>query len=270
MESPAGWVFYASNHNGPVSRLVVFVHGFMGKAVTTWSNFEVGAGHRDWWREADLLFVGYRSTKETITGVANRLRREIPEFYPTPFPAAMNVGGHPVRKDAGSPYSELVVIGHSLGGLIVRRALCDAAMEWDKAGRTDPKPALLTAQIRLFSPASAGFRAAGFLGILRATSLWRAINMVLSRAPAYTDLQPDSSVLRNTQERTERLACQIGFESLAAKIIWANPDTVVISERYTTDHVDGTWDETTHTSVCKPERDAFEKPWIFAETGDPR
>lgn len=263
---PSGWTFRVS-HAQTVRRLVVFVHGFNGSAMRTWLDFPSGSQEREWYREADLLFVAYPSLKDNITGAANRLRRELPKFFPDPAPAALEVDGHSARRSA-EPYDELVLVGHSLGGLVIRRALCDAAAQWDMDGGPESgQHPILRAEVRLFSPASAGFRAAGHLGIVRATGLWGAIEAVLRRSSAYTDLQPGSPTLEKTRERTEHLADKTGLCSLRARIVWANPDDVVIPERYTTDHVDDSWDDTTHSTVCKPKRQRFEKPWMFVESG---
>jgi hypothetical protein len=267
LHSPPGWTLYVSHHDQSVHRLAVFVHGFNGRAVSSWLDFQEAGADREWWQETDLLFIGYDSLKENISGVANRIRRELPKFFPLPFAAAMSVDGIRARKDIESRYDELVVIGHSLGGLIVRKALYDAAMKWDEDGRPSPTPALLTAKVRLFSPASAGFQAAGFLGSLRALSIWQAVEVFLRRASAYSDLQPGSAILTETRHRTEMLAKDQGFGALRARIVWANPDNVVIVERYDTDFVDESWDGTTHASVCKPKRGIFEKPLDFVETG---
>jgi hypothetical protein len=56
------------------------------------------------------------------------------------------------------------------------------------------------------------------------------------------------------------------FQALRARIAWANPEDVVIPERYDTDFVDETVHGTTHSSVCKPSA-RNEAPWRFVETG---
>lgn len=274
LSAPKQWVLYASTYGGHVKRLVVFVHGFMGSAVETWLDFpDVGKTESptDWWQESDLLFVGYRSTKDDITGVANRIRQNLPRFYPQPPASLLTLGGKQARSDVSSPYDELVIVGHSLGGLILRRALSDAARQWEDAGRDPAKrPPLLDAKNRLFSPASSGFRAAGLLGLIRAVKVWTAIEMVARRASAYTDLQPESPVLREIKLRTERFAPDKDqtLSALRANIVWASPDNVVIAERYTTDFDDASWDDTTHTSVCKPRVNRFDLPWTFVSTGN--
>lgn len=259
---------YVSHGSG--NRLVVFIHGFGGRATSTWDDFRFSGKFSSWWRDADMLFVGYDSTKDNITAVANRIRRNIPRFYPLPFPPAMVVGGAQAREDIGTPYEDLVILGHSLGGLIARRMLVDAAQGWiDDKDEAFERPSVLDARLRLFSPATAGFRAAGLLGLLKATPFWPAVNMYLREASAYTDLQPGSTTLVETRRRTEKLAAESkDLGALRAQIIWANPDDVVIAERYDTDRVDDSIDGTSHTSVCKPSA-GYSVPWSFAETGDP-
>ncbi|MCX5042485.1 hypothetical protein OG921_04770 [Aldersonia sp. NBC_00410] len=264
-----------------MTRLVVFVHGFNGRAISTWRNVAEASEQRQWWRQADLLFVGYPSLKDNVTAVAHRLRRELPRFYPHPFAEAMYVSAAEHGGDAAGgvrprenvdPYDELLMVGHSLGGLIVRRALCDEAAELQDVahspGRTSRR-GLLDAQVRLFSPASAGFRAAGFLGFAKAFGVWAAVEPFLRRASAYTDLQPGSVILTETRTRTENLVAAKGYDALRPRIVWASPDDVVIGERYSTDWVDSAWDGRTHTSVCKSSAGRFERPWDFIETGRP-
>jgi pimeloyl-ACP methyl ester carboxylesterase len=265
---PAGWVLFVS-HSTP-HRLVVFVHGFKGRAVTTWLRFPAGAEDRAWWRESDMLYVGYDSTRDSIAGTATRLRRELPRFFPDVPRELVEIDGLRAR-EANPPYQQLYLVGHSLGGVIVRRAACDAAQEWRDDLTTDPhaaRPSLLDAKLRLFSPASAGFRAAGWLGVAQASGFWRAANLCLRRSPAFTDLQPDSKFLADTRRRTEELCQQDPdrFRALRAALLWANPDDVVLSERYDSDFVDDFVDGTSHTSVCKPTSE-YLAPWTFVETG---
>lgn len=262
---PANWRMMVSHSSRPVRRLVVFIHGFNGHVLQTWHDFPAGTQlEDDWWRDSDLLFVSYRSTRENISAVAHRIRRHIAQFYPSPNAEALGAGGEPPREDVRD-YSELVLVGHSLGGLVVRRAMVDAALESLEPGM--PRSPLLDAQIRLFSPASAGFRASGLLGMVAATPVWAAIEMFVRRSSAYTDLQPGSAVLRDTRERTESLAQRDEFSNLRAHIIWASPDDVVIAERYHTDFVDDAIDATTHSSICKPKPGFFEAPYAFVQEG---
>lgn len=274
LDHPKRWTIFVSHHDDHVKRLVVFVHGFRGESVGTWMDFPMIDASRPenlWWFQSDCLFIGYNSTKETITGVANRINRELPRFYPQPLPEAMNIYGARARRDTTTPYDELIVVGHSLGGVILRRALCDAAQEWIDNGRpADHKPILLNATTRLFSPASAGFQPSGWLGLLRATGVWdRAIEIFLRRSPAYSDLQRNSEVLREIRESTleKKPKEDTELSALRARILWANPDGVVVTERYTTDFTDDSWDDSHHISICKPRTGTFEAPWRFVQTG---
>jgi hypothetical protein len=129
-------------------------------------------------------------------------------------------------------------------------------------------PDLLRAQTRLFSPASAGFRAAGALGVLQASPGWFGLNMLLRRSSAFIDLQPGSETLVATRTRTESLVRARGshVDALRARIVWANPDNVVTTERYDTDHVDDSIVGKSHSKVCKPDAE-YPAPRTFVQGG---
>lgn len=248
-------------------RLIVFVHGFGGQAVSTWKNFQQSGSLGEWWQEADMLFLGYESTKVNVTSVADLLIDELPKFYPQPFSPAMNVGGVPAR-DEVEPYEELFLVGHSLGGLILRRALKQATQQWILSGPGTPMPAILDAQMRLFSPASAGFRPAGFIGFLRAlTGVWGLAELRLRMSSAYWDLQPDSSLIVDTRRETEELFARTGLTALQARILWANPDNVVRAEEYAIDPYRNSAHGRNHITVCKPDG-SYVRPWLFVELGN--
>lgn len=261
------WEMYVSQSTA--SRLVVFLHGFGGNALSTWAQFDKSGSVGQWWQESDMLFVGYRSTRENITSVADRLRKELPNFYPVPFPPAMTIDGVAAREDVSSPYEELVLVGHSLGGLIIRCALVDAVQQWVNNGKKiASRPILLSAQTRLFSPASAGFRPAGLLGLAEEIGALQVAQLRLGMSSAYRDLQPGSSLIEETRSRTERLFQATSETSLQASILWANPDNVVKAEWYGTDKFRQSTDwGRLHTDVCKPSTD-YGLPWHFVEQGD--
>ncbi len=265
---PTRWAFCLTDRQP--KRLVAFVHGFRGDALGSWNEFP-HVSPNVWWETSDLLFVGYDSGRDTITGVAKRICRELPRFFPHLPDDLLEVNGERVRPSASEPYDELVLAGHSLGGVVVRRVMMDVAQDWLDALTIDPatpRPPLLDARVRLFSPASAGFQPAGPLGLLRASPVWPIVNLVLRYGPAYSELQAGSETLRMTRELTETLYARrpMDLQALRASILWANPDRVVITQRYSTDLVDDAVDGTTHGSVCKPRSD-FPVPWTFVEMG---
>ncbi len=214
-----------------------------------------------------MLFVAYDSARRTVTAVADELRAALPQFYPAIRCDLAEVAGVRLPRGSTCNYEELVLVGHSLGGLIVRRALCDEAEVWHRSGgaRTRLSP-LLQARTRLFSPASAGFRPSGFRALLLETKALFLIRMILARSPAYIDLLSDSPILTNTKDRTEQLVTTYGprLRALVPCILWADPDNVVRDERYNTDfHV---WHQrpSTHSSVCKPTA-RYSRPRRFVE-----
>jgi len=248
-------------------RLVVFVHGWRGHPLDTWGGFPEPPDDV-WWREADLLFVAYDSTKESMTASADRLRSRIGDFYPRPYEAMLTNEVASVRDDRDRDYEELIIVGHSLGAVVARRAVVDALDEWastDYEGGT--RPSILDARLRLFSPASAGFAPRGLLGAFRATPTWWVAEMFLRRGGAYPDLQPGSPVLVSTRKRTERYGSEdVRAGALAAHLLWANPERVVTTERYDTDPVSRTMDGTDHRSVCKPDI-GYTAPFHFVQAG---
>lgn len=270
LSGPRGWVFLFA-HSRP-KRLVVFVHGFRGGATRSWRNFPDGGKERRWWRESDLLFVGYPSHRDNIAATAYRLRQEVPRFYPSLPHEFLEVDGIALASRSDTLYEELILVGHSLGGVVIRRALIDAAEEWAQQLAVDPqapRPKPLDAKVYLFSPATAGFRPAGWLGFLRSGPAWTLIEMQLRRASAYSDLQQGSEILEHTKRRTEAAlggSRVSDLSALRAQILWANPDDVVIAERYDTDFVDHFIDGQDHGSLCKP-HEMYPTPWNFVERG---
>lgn len=262
---------------GRASRLVVFVHGWGGSAHESWGDFDNPPRDDPWWSEADLLFVEYPSRLETVLAAADRIRQRLTDFYPLPYHLMLVQNHRAVRADIDSPYEELYLIGHSMGGLVLRRVLVDELDEWQLRGaKPGDRPPVLDAQLRLFSPASAGFFPRGRLGV--AFAVVPLIERLLRTGAAFVDLQPNSEMIRNTRRRTERYDCRAGdAQALAGHLLWANPEQVVLAERYDTDPISRTVDPSAHSrkriehgDVCKPVHGSYDVPYLFVATGDIR
>jgi hypothetical protein len=61
--------------------LVVFVHGFRGKALSTWLSFPDFVDEFDGLRNADLLFYGYASSPQRMQNIAINLRSHIDAIW---------------------------------------------------------------------------------------------------------------------------------------------------------------------------------------------
>lgn len=234
------WVLYAAR--GEVARLVVFLHGFNSSAVGAWHRFEESGQATDWWRESDMLFVGYDSWGEHPEETATWFRERIQHFYPVLPDEYLSKRDSRIREPSKHGYHELVLVGHSLGGFVLRLALCLEAGRWIHEDRErDPnaeRPVLLDGAVRLFSPASAGFQPAGLIGMLKATCLWSAANVALRRSPAFIALERGSELITTTRARTEDLVNEHGKDlvALRAHIVWARPENVVERQGYEKDH----------------------------------
>lgn len=267
----------------------VFVHGFMGDAAGTWRDFqgliEDDAGN---WNDVDLFFFDYDSFGRSVTGSAELLGRFVTgilarqiELMSVAVPDDDAYGGLSGRRfrlrATASEYENLWLLGHSLGGLVLR-ALIRSGMksalkrsEAELADVTKPAPALLRARLRLFAPAISGARPARLLGLaLRLGGLGSVARAVLGGSPSYLEMQQGSELLDVVRNDTTKWAEDERFErltSLRAAIVWAERDDVVSDIEYRKDtNRPPRPPGSNHLSVCKPRRDYLD-PLDFGANG---
>lgn len=244
-------LFYSPAANPPAGRLVVFVHGFGGSAVKTWRAFYEGQAAYQWWRGSDLVFVGYSSLHDEVGYSASALRNWLARAYPSP-----ELGLLPTRQ-VDAPYDQLVLVGHSLGGVVLRMLLLEEL-------RAQPNSPLLQATLLLFSPAIGGFVPSGLLGAFRELGLWAVVEAILSGSPAYNVLRKKTDDLAHLRADTEQAAkTNQALRSLSAWTLWASPDGVVATGGYATDRPPE-WEQLPHMRVCKPHV-GYTRPWEFIE-----
>ena len=132
----------AIRHAVSHERAVVLVHGFSGDQDDTWDRFPglLGAAVTDW----DIYTLGYPTTfRPDFLGVWSA----DPDIPILATKLKTEAGIDPLRQ-----YGSLALVAHSMGGLIVQRALLD-----------DPTLADRTEKVILFGTPSAGLRKASWL-----------------------------------------------------------------------------------------------------------
>jgi hypothetical protein len=277
---------YALISRHPATRTaVVFVHGFLGDSVGTWEQFQVKIDQIStslkWWSTCDLFFFGYPSADQRIGLSASQLlgflRQIIPEpnpllFFPgetaRTFTPDLDISSFALR--ASSPYTALVLVGHSQGAVVIRQAILDSVdsartrlrqacgPDLDDPSAFDFLDAwfalLLNARLCLFSPAHRGLSLSGLAGVLYESSLLRSIFQpaLAGLSPAFRELQDSSQTLADLRTRTESHFDAFRLPALSATIVYGAEDHVVSDLRFSCDPPPIYQPGQTHASVCKP------------------
>ena len=263
-----------------VTRAVVFVHRYSGKAKSTWTDFlslvddDTVAG--PWWETSDLFFYHYfwRSMFRRVEENALDLFNFLHDVFPKPPQALFNGGQTTLRR--GFQYCDLTLVGHSEGGVLIRKAILEAADQdarlraWRrsppaKRPAITPQPdGILVANLRLFAPALGGEALAGMPGVIASLPV---ISSALHMSAAKLDLAPGATAITSARQYTDEWSEQVDLECFKAHIVWADHDSIVDPEKYRDDiQCTRRPKGTNHSSVCKPTV-TYPFPVKFVERG---
>jgi pimeloyl-ACP methyl ester carboxylesterase len=269
---------------------IVFVHGFKGHHLKTWGKLPEMASYdkSDFWRKADLYFLGYKPEKLHVSNSAHRLSKYISSIFPSP-PASMFecpldrhdwtlslVPRLPVARIRPGPYmySKLYLVGHSLGGLIIRRFIADQLEMLALNQATQGSSVVRLTTVRLFAPAHLGFEPSGWTGAAFKVSQEFLIGRILEgsmyRYRAYAHLHPRSRTITELRRITETLGRKFpSVEAVSAHLLWGEEEQVVANEpRYECDLAANEQYEPqkAHRDICKP-TGVYRLPLDFIERG---
>jgi triacylglycerol esterase/lipase EstA (alpha/beta hydrolase family) len=239
----------------PSGHLVVFVHGFGGKALTTWSHFASLLSGDPAAAGCDVIFYGYDGLHTRAPISAGRLREFIQRLHDEPSMLPNLTLPSACVRDDTIPYSKITVVAHSLGAVIARQATWDgyrSGEAWASAVR-----------LVLFAPAHAG---ASLVPLLRQVVPWWPVASVASIAQIFgyfavaQDLEPGAAALVQLKEAVESGIKDHHWAGLVARLVaHADHDTVVNPVAFCSDDAALIVLRGTHTSICKP-NEAFQRP----------
>jgi hypothetical protein len=248
----------------------VFLHGFGGHPFKTWHRFQELLLASPEWLSTDAYFVSYPSTSEELSLSASYLGHFLEQICSKDTARSLAQFG----RAKISPYRDLLLIGHSAGGVVVRLAVLDAvkkAIALPDRGKICDESSFLSlicgAKLRLFAPAINGARVSGTKGRLANTLGIRAmIDIFRGGSASLQELSPDSRLLSALREDTTYFAQEYpDIAVLRARTLWAHIDSIVSAFDY---RHDVSWRllSTSHTTICKPSK-TFLAPFIFARQG---
>lgn len=296
----------ATDSSEGVETAVIFVHGFLGDAYKTWVDFQ-GRVEEEEWASADLYFWQYDSFRASIPASAARFLdfaeevQQAPEEWfrvpPESVPGAVRhaLGALEPLRTGTTSYRRLVLVGHSLGGVVLREAIKDCARVYERAlaelvrqpedgssegleglrkkmleGERPPAvPLLLQAELRLFAPAIAGARPAGLAGLaLEFGGVRRVAQLFLGFSRSFKELKPEMGLVGDLREKTEAYARKFQWlGAFVADVLWGEDDDIVIPRSYHQDRDRERVRDKNHSSVCKP-GDKYRKPLDLVVRGD--
>jgi pimeloyl-ACP methyl ester carboxylesterase len=250
---------YAAWSRDPTGKALIFIHGFNGSANATWNDFYGLYGNFPEFSGYDLFFYQYDSMNVQANNVAVNFYHLIDELYKHPnnsittcFPPPRNKSRTADRQDAitlpdreGLTYSKIVIVAHSLGAVVTRRALLFAKK--DRREWVD-----LTSMI-LFAPAHMGARAIPHLrSLLFPWPLKFLAGLIEFKLASLDDLMPHSDTLNDILAETKELKIKGEHQfTIAKSVVWAGKELIVYNANFLDDPNPIEFEDKDHINVCK-------------------
>ncbi len=256
---------YASFSKEPEVRTAcIFVHGFNGSPALTWLNFPELSERGVELRKADIYYYGYDSLYQQVNVSAVHFEEFLTVLMSNPGAVTPSFIDK-YRRDESfldrPHYQQVLIVGHSLGAVIIRRALLFAhrrGVAW-----------LPVVKTMFFAPAHLGAR---IIALLK-DSLFEKPLVVLAVAvrykiPTIDDLKQNSPTLAGILNETITLQAQDPSPehfTIAKSVIIAGDEKIVYTDPFCKDPPPHPIDDKQHSNVCKP-KEYFMEPVQLVET----
>lgn len=257
------------------TRAVIFVHGWGGSPEATWYEFQdlIDDDHEpdapDWWRHADLYFYSYESRRFSIAEHVAAFLEFLDGVFPSPPKSIPHL---PDGSPQTEKYIELYLVGHSLGGVVLRESILDRAAIAQASKRATTKSiALLNGQLRLFAPAMHGAEPSGWLGLtyhllseIKEIKPW--FNALAESSTIIRQLSRESDKLKRLHDETDRLATVTDYPALVADVVYGEKEHIVERDKFRLDKIALPRPGMGHKSICKP-HERYRYPLRFVVRG---
>jgi pimeloyl-ACP methyl ester carboxylesterase len=234
----------------PNRKAVLFIHGFSGDAINTWSDFHELLPACPKCNGRDLFFYGYDGLRAQMHASAAIFRAFLDRLFGETKAFLTDNLPHSAQRGDGFGYDELIIVAHSLGAVISRRALLDATkLKSDWVAKT---------KLVLYAPAHKGAKVADLALEVASSFTFLKLFGIGARfeSPLIDELKPKSLALEKLLQETEA-ATTMGANRhlIATKVVIAEYERIVENETFGDDPPPDAIPNTTHISVCKPTKD---------------
>jgi hypothetical protein len=195
-------------------------------------------------------FFDYPAEDQFVQASVARLRSFLNEVYPLPPSALLEAYLRdfdwrlPDDLDTVSlrvlhPYSRLILVGHSLGAVVVRRFIADEAISQDDARKSGGQVVpcrFLDAELTLMAPAQIGFQLTGAKALLNALPFSLSVVRFAMVFRAFSDLKPGCFTLEQLHRETVKMAALFPASSaFRPRVLWGDQEDVVLVGRFDSD-----------------------------------
>jgi pimeloyl-ACP methyl ester carboxylesterase len=224
---------------------IVFVHGYMGKAIGTWQSFEAMLPTEPKAQQYDLYFYGYDCVNGNTTASASLLGDFLEHLVDAPEQVAQQGAAPGIFRQDGFRYGKIVLVGHSIGAIVCRRALLRG---WKQGKQWMAKTKLV-----LFAPAHRGAIVSELLEDLKAGSWFSFLRAGWNlKSPLVREVDPKSPSIAQLISDIDAAWKAKQKYVKAERVIVAEVDRVVSNLGISIDAQPDAIPRSTHTSVCKP------------------
>lgn len=244
-----------------VKTLVLFVHGWGGNAGATWDDFAGLVQPLAEMRTSDAIFFEYPTLADSVSFAAKKFRMFLMNVVREPATAFINpsLPAEAPRRDVSFRYERVILVAHSMGAVVVRRALLDC--EKARPDEVFSLPEFQKFRLLLFAPAHTGspiplLIAAG-LGLDFLPGATVVGSLLRLHFTSLRDLEEDSRCLadlerENRQFREGREARKEFAPHLRATVYHARGDKVVTQHDFDADYPFYAIMGRNHRTLCKP------------------
>lgn len=228
--------------------LIVFVHGLAGHATSTWADFDIVVKNFAEFIDYDVIFYGYSSLNSGASSNALLFYNNLKKFS-TPLDNFLGI-----ERNTTGGYKNIILVAHSLGAIVVRRALLFA--------NNDNADWLPFCKMFLLAPAHKGSYIQGMITEVLPQLLKIATIVYKYRHPVINDLEQDSVTIKSlTKDCNRLLRKKIGNFTKSAAVLWSFNDRVVLNEPFCEDITPELEIQKDHMGVCKLNLSAYMKPF---------
>jgi pimeloyl-ACP methyl ester carboxylesterase len=240
----------------PGGQAIVFVHGFGGSPADTWSRFPELLPPRAECAGCDLVFYAYDSIYRQAPINGALLHGFLKQLAEDPSGVINPTVPRSMTRKPEFRFTKILIVAHSLGAVVARRALLDAHI--------NKEPWVRSARLLLFAPAHMGATNVRKLAA-EGTGLIPVVGPIIRfitgwKVRALEDLEPGSPTLKNLLEHTkDALDKGSAPHLIAERVLFGTGEDIVQTARFCNDPNPTVIHDRGHIDICKPD-DAYAEP----------